>query len=92
LCPKKVQRCQQCRHSFTDADKFVIKTSGSREVTDKTGVKKTYPGNIYLHFLTKCLKTYDQKFSFAAIVVPDATREQLHDNWKPILRKKGIRV
>jgi len=89
---KESTKMSTMSHSFTDADKFVIKTSGSREVTDKTGVKKTYPGNIYLHFLTKCLKTYDQKFSFAAIVVPDATKEQLHDNWKPILRKKGIRV
>jgi len=36
------------------------------------------------------LKSHYKNFSFAAIVVPDATREQLHDNWKPILMKKGI--
>lgn len=92
LCPKKVQRCQQCLHSFTDADKFVIKTTGVREITDKSGNKKTFPGNIYLHFLTKCLKAYDQMFSFSMIVVPNETKEQLNDNWKPALRKKGIKV
>jgi len=92
LCPKKVQRCQQCRHAFTDSDKFVIKTPGVRELTDKFGKKQIFPGNIYLHFLTKCLIGYDNKFDYVMIVVPDGTKSKLHETRKAILRKKGIKV
>lgn len=77
---------------FTNSDKFVIKTPGVREITDKFGKKQIFPGNIYLHYLTKCLIGYDNKFDYAMIVVPDGTKEKLQETWKTALRKKGIKI
>ena len=70
LCPKSVQRCEQCRVAFNHADKVLVKSVGVRERTDKSGKIVKYTGNVYLHYLTTCLKEYDQNFSFNAITVP----------------------
>ena len=40
LCPKSVQRCEQCRLDFSSPDFLVIKTVGIRERTEKWGEKK----------------------------------------------------
>ena len=70
LCPKSVSRCEQCRVASNTSDKVIIKSVGVRERTDKSGKIVKYIGNIYLHYLTNCLKEYDQNFAFNAINVP----------------------
>ena len=40
LCPKSVQRCEQCHLDFSSPDFLVIKTVGIRERTEKWGEKK----------------------------------------------------
>jgi hypothetical protein len=63
LCPKSLQRCEQCRVSFNQADKVLVKSVGIRERTHKAGKVVTYSGNVYFHFLTKCLREYNHKFA-----------------------------
>lgn len=93
LCPKRVTRCQQCQIAFTEeSDKFVIKTRGMRERPPDKGGKKLYEGNVYLHFLTDCLKKWDKKFKYEAVIVPNSTKEKTQDKWKPYLRKRGIKI
>eukprot|EP00111_Clytia_hemisphaerica_P014489 TCONS_00042663-protein len=95
LCPKRVTRCQQCQIAFTDeTDRFVLKTRGMRErPPDKDkGGRKLYEGNVYLHFLTDCLKKWDKKFKYETVIVPNSTKEKTQDKWKPYLRKKGIKI
>ena len=93
LCPKSVKRFQQCRMDFNDMnDKYVIKTVGAREVTDDSGKQKVYTGNIYLHFLKKCLKSYDFNFDFNQVIVPERTKDQTPESWKKALRKHGLNI
>ena len=68
-CPKAVSRCEQCRVAFNNSDIVLVKTAGVRERTDKSGKIVKHTGNVYLHYLTKCLRSYDQQFSFNAITV-----------------------
>ena len=56
LCPKSVQRCEQCHVAFNHADKVLVKNVGMRERTDKLGEIVKYTGNVYVHYLTTCLK------------------------------------
>ncbi|RMX57773.1 hypothetical protein pdam_00006752 [Pocillopora damicornis] len=92
LCPKSVQRCEQCRVAFHQADKVVVKSVRVRERTDKSGKTVKYTGNLYLHFLTKCLSEYDQKFAFSAITVPTRTLTFLPEGGRAILEAKGLYV
>ncbi|PFX17680.1 hypothetical protein AWC38_SpisGene17985 [Stylophora pistillata] len=92
LCPRAVQRCKQCRVSFNQADIVLVKSVGVRERTDKSGKVVRYTGNVYFHFLTKCLKEYDQKFEFSAITVPSRTLQFLSDGGKAMLQAKGLHV
>ena len=64
LCPKSVQRCAQCRVAFHQADKVVVKSVGVRERTDRSGKIVKYTGNLYLHFLTKCLSNTTRNSPF----------------------------
>eukprot|EP00794_Sanderia_malayensis_P005835 gene5835-6532_t len=89
-CPKSVSRCQQCRIAFQSSDVVLIKTTGVREITDKDGKQKRYTGNIYLHYLTKCLMSYDQKFDFVKVNVPKGTQELLPAHAVESLRAKGL--
>lgn len=89
-CPKSVSRCQQCRIAFQSSDVVLIKTTGVREITDKDGKQKRYMGNIYLHYLTKCLKSYDQKFDFLKVNAPKKTQELLPARAVESLRTKGL--
>ena len=61
-----------------------------REITDKDGNQKKYTGNIYLHYLTKCLKSYDQKFDFLKANVPKRTQELLPARAVESLKAKGL--
>lgn len=90
LCPKSVARCEQCRIAFQSSDVVLVKTTGLREITDKDGQRKRYTGKIYLHYLTKCLKLYDQNFDFAKVSVPKKTQELLPANALHILKTKGL--
>ena len=73
-------------------DKCVIKTVGAREVTDDSGKRKTYTGNIYLHFLKKCLESYDFNFDFNQVIVPEKTKDQTPESWKKALRKHCLNI
>ena len=66
---------------FTDMnDKYVIKTFGAGEITDDSGKRKTYTGNIYLHFLKKYLESYDFYFGFNQVIVPKRTKDQTRES------------
>ena len=54
MCPKSARRREHCRIAFNATDVLLVKTVGVREITDKTGSKKKFSGNIYLNYLTKC--------------------------------------
>ncbi|CAB4033922.1 Hypothetical predicted protein [Paramuricea clavata] len=92
LCPKSVKRCEQCRISFNQADLVLVKTVGVREHTDKSGKHVKHMGNVYLHYLTKCLKEFDQNFSFGAVNVPARTLTFLPKGSSEKLREKGLHV
>ena len=92
LCPSGVQRCEQCRISFNQADKAIVKTVGVRERTEKSGKICRYTGNVYLHYLTKCLKDYNQNFSFRAVKVPSRTLTFLPEGSAAKLKEKGLQV
>lgn len=92
LCPKGVQRCEQCRTAFNHTDKVIVKSMGVRERTDKSGKVVKYSGNVYFHFLTQCLKEYDQNFSFSSITVPAHTLAFLPEGTQAKLEAKGLIV
>ena len=92
MCPKTVQRCEQCRIAFGRNDVVLVKTVGSRERTDKNGKTVKYQGNVYLHYLTSCLREYDQNFSFKNVVVSARTLALLPDNSRQIFLDKGLKV
>ena len=77
-CPRQVARCEQCRFNFNNADIVLVRTNGVREFTcPRTGKQRRQSGNIYLHYLKKCLEGHDNKFSFSAIVVLKETLKYL---------------
>lgn len=78
--------------AFQQADIVLVKTTGVRERTGKSGKFVKYTGNVYLHFLTKCLKEFDQRFSFSAITVPSKTLTFLRDGSRESLEAKGLQV
>ena len=51
-----------------------------------------YTGNVHLHYLTKCLKEFDQNFKFYAVTVPSKTLKFLPDGSRENLEAKGLRV
>ena len=73
LCPKSVQKCEQCRVAFHQGDIVLVKTVGVCESTDKTGKTVKYTVNVYLHYLSTCPKDYDQNLTFAAMTVRAST-------------------
>ena len=78
---------------FTDTNnKYVIKTVGAREITGDSGKRKTYTGNINLHFLKKCLESYDFNFDFNQVIAPERTKDQTPESWKKALRKYGLDI
>ena len=46
-------------------------------MTDKAGSNKKFSGNVYMHYLTKCLREYDLNFTFKMVSVPKGTQEKL---------------
>lgn len=87
-CPKAVKRCHSCKRTFSDADVVLAKTEGNREYTDKNGKKVAYSGNVYIHWLTSCLKEYDKKL----IDVPARTLALLPSSAEKSLRDKGCNI
>ena len=90
MCPKSVRRCEHCRIAFNATNILLVKTVRVREITDKTGSKKKFSGNMYLHYLTKCLKQYDLNFNFKMVSVPKRTQEKLPEGGPEQIRKKGM--
>ena len=66
---------------------MLVKTVGVREITDKAGSKKKFSGNVYMHYLTKCLREYDFNFTFKMVSVPKGTQEKLRE-WGPKQSRK----
>ena len=75
MCPKKVTTCQSCPNAFLPSDIVVIRTVGTRVYLDKHGKEKTATGNIYLHFLEKCLKNHEKSFSYSKVHITKRTQE-----------------
>ena len=69
-----------------------MKTVGVRERRDKSRKLVKYTGKVYLHFLTKCLKEFDQNFTFSAVTVPSKTMQFLPDGSRRNLEAKGLKV
>ena len=93
LCPKSVQRCEQCRLAFSSpADFLVVTTVGIRIRTEKSRERKKYSGNIYIHFVGKCLRSYNLNFRFDMVKVPQRTLTRLPNSWKEGLRNKGVQI
>ena len=78
--------------TFHQAVKDTDKSVGVRERTGKSGKIVKYTGNLYLHFLTKCLSEYDQKFTFSAITVPARTLKFLPERGRAVLAAKELHV
>ena len=57
---------------------------------EKKGEVMKYHGNIYPHFLTKCLKQYDSKLAFEKIAITKNTQDSLPDSIKLMLEAKEI--
>ena len=91
-CPKSVQRCEQCRIAFHQGDAVVVKTAGVRERTDKSGKIVKYTGNVYLHYLTTCLRKYDQHFTFKDVTVSARTLSFLPKDSHILFLEKGLKV
>ena len=92
-CPQQVARCEQCRFNFTNADTVLVRTNGVREFTcPKTGKQRRQSGNIYLHYLKKCLEGHDDKFSFSAIVVLKETLKYLPTGSAKKLANQGLQL
>ena len=47
---------------FLHHQTLVVKTVGIRERTEKSGERKKYNADIYIHFVRKCLRSYNLKF------------------------------
>ena len=90
LCLKSVRRCEHCRLAFNATDILLVKTVGVREITDKKGSKKKLSGNIYLHYLTNCLRNYNLNFNFKMVSVPKRSQEKLPEGGPEQIRKKGM--
>lgn len=90
--PTTVQRCQECRISFMPQDFVGVKTTSDREYTDKNGQKKKSFGNVYLHYITTCLKEFDQNFNFNSINVPKGTQNHLKPSEIHKLKTKGCNI
>ena len=76
--------------AFNAPDILLVKTVGVREITDKTGSKKKFSGNIYLHYLTKCLRQYGLNFNFRMVSVPKRIQEKLPEGGPEQIRKKEM--
>ena len=87
-----MQRCEQCRVAFQQADIVLVKMVGVRERTDKSGKLVKYTGNVYLYFLTKCPKEFDQNVKFSAVTMPSKTLKFLPDGSRENLEAKWLEV
>ena len=90
LCPKSVERCEQCRTAFCQTDKVIMKSVGVWEHTDKSGKVVKYLANVYFHYLKQRLKEYNQNLTFSSITVPASTLKFLPEGAQAILEAKGL--
>ena len=74
-CPKKVSVCNSCPIPYGPQDIALVRTTGTREFITKSGKEKQVSGNIYIHFLDKCLKKQTKEFSYKFIHVSKKTQE-----------------
>ena len=91
-CPKKVQRCEYCKFPFNSSDKFLIKTIGSRSYTSKQGKDTSRQGNVYLHYLTGCLKGFDPKFKFDIVKIPKDAQKLMNTRQIKKLIDRGYKL
>eukprot|EP00794_Sanderia_malayensis_P010551 gene10551-11671_t len=79
MFPLSVKRCEECKIAFITADVIAVKPTAVRELINNYGKRQKQTGNIYLHYLKKCLKVHNQKFEFNAVTVPSQTKKHLSD-------------
>ena len=93
-CPKGVKRCEACKIAFSETkDPLIIKTTGNRDWTsEKTGKPTSKPGNVYLHYLEKCLKAYDGAFEYQKIVLLKSTSNLLSENARAGVLAFGVKL
>ena len=85
-----MRRCENCRTALSGSDILYVKTVRVREITDKTGSKKKFSGNMYLHYLTKCLRECDLNCNFKMVSVPKRAQEKLPEGGPEKIRMKGM--
>ena len=89
-CPKKVTVCNSCPIPYGPQDIALVRTTGTREFTTKSGKEKQVSGNIYMHFLDKCLKKQNKDFTYNFIRVPKKTQELCGPNVIASFKKRGM--
>ena len=58
---------------------------------DKNNVQKVVrDANVYMHFETKCLKQFDESFSFDVLVVSEKVHGKMTDDLRKRLRSYGV--
>ena len=78
---------------FSSPDVVLVRTQGKHEFTDpKSGKQECRMGNVYLHYLKKCLEEYDTKFSFSAVKVLKETLDLLPAGSMIKLKKLGMKL
>ena len=70
----------------------MVKTVGIGERNEKSGERKKTGGNSYIHFVRKCLRSYNFNFCFEVVKVPQRTLTRLPNRWKEDLRNKGVQI
>ena len=90
-CPKKVKRCEACKIAFS-SEMVVIKSAGEREFTKKNGERVHQVGNIYLHYLTKCINQFKPNFKFSDIDVLKSTQNGLSKRNITELVRRGCKM
>ena len=92
-CPTKITRCHSCKLRFEDADIVLVKTQGEREWFDKkNGKSRKSSGNVYIHYLRKCLEEYDLTFNFSYVIVLKETLKHLPVKAVDKFRKQGLKI
>ena len=91
-CPKKVSVCNSCPVPYGPQDIVLVRTTGTRDFITKSGKEKQATGNIYIHFLDKCLRKQNKDFSYAFIHVLKKTQELCGDKGVLSFKRRGMKI
>ena len=88
----KLHDVWNCKILFNHLDVVIVRTTGIREYTDTKGKQCKKSGNIYIHYMQKCIEEYDSFFSFKKIVVLKETLKHLPADALAKFRKQGLKT